>query len=424
MDGTEQEPELVESLSYGRAGIVRAGGRVVFVEGVAPGDRIRFEILRDHGRWAEGRLVEIVEPSPHRTSPPCPLASTCGGCPWQHVDYGMQLRAKRQAVVDALERLGGFRDPPVAPITGSPRVLGYRNRLKLRVESGRIGFYRAATHALVEIDDCPVAEDAVRASLPAARRLLATLSTRVTRVEIASRGLLPGVVFGLNSAGRLRPSDRERVKEFLAQRSEHGVAGVVMWGRGWKRSWGDTRRRTTGAGGVTIETAGSAFGQVNTEANRTLVELAVEALEPRPGDTLLELYAGAGNFTLPLAPRVGSITAVESDRDAVESGRASAAHHGLTTVDFVHERVERFVAGGIGRFSAILANPPRNGLGASAAAIARGRAGRVVYVSCNPATLARDLRVFADKGYRLDRVIPVDMFPHTFHVESVCRLTC
>ncbi len=414
---------VVESLSYGRAGIVRAAGRVVFVEGVAPGDRIRFDVVRDHGRWAEGRLTELIEPGTSRIEPPCPLASTCGGCPWQQVDYETQLEAKRRAVIDVIERVGGLPDPPVAPTVRSPTTMGYRNRLKLRCQDGRLGFYRAATHSLVAIDDCPVAEDVVRAALAPAERLASALATRITRVEIVARGLLPGVVLALNSAGRLRAADRERVKEFLAA-GGHGITGILMWGRGWKRSWGDTRRRSPTAFGVTVESAGSAFGQVNSGANPSLVELALDALAPTPSDTVLELYAGAGNFTLPLATRAASVTAVESDLDAVEAGRASAAYHGLSGVRFLHERVERFVAGGLTGPSAILVNPPRGGLGRSAEPIARSRAARVVYVSCNPATLARDLRVFTANGYRLDRVVPVDMFPHTFHVESVCRLTC
>jgi len=423
VEGAPQEIALVESLSYGRAGIVRAAGHVVFVEGVAPGDRIRFDVVRDHGSWAEGRLTELIEPGASRVEPPCPLASTCGGCPWQQVDYETQLEAKRRAVVDVIERVGGYTDPPVAPTIRSPLTIGYRNRLKLRYQDGRLGFYRAATHSLVAIDDCPVAEDVVRAALAPAGRLASALATRITRVEIVARGSLPGVVLALNSAGRLRAADRERVKEFLA-RGGHAVTGVLMWGRGWKRSWGDTRRRTTTAFGISVESAGSAFGQVNSGANPTLVELALAALTPTASDAVLELYAGAGNFTLPLATRAGSVTAVESDLDAVEAGRTAAAYHKLSRVRFIHERVERFIAGGISDASAILVNPPRSGLGESAESIARSRAERVVYVSCNPATLARDLRVFTANGYRLDRVVPVDMFPHTFHVEAVCRLTC
>jgi 23S rRNA (uracil1939-C5)-methyltransferase len=250
----------------------------------------------------------------------------------------------------------------------------------------------------------------------------------VLRVEIASRGKLSGVVVALNSEGRLRRADVHRVREFLAV-SGNLVRGVVMWGRGWRRSWGDTRRRHTTAGGLTAETIGTAFGQVNTPANHLLVDRVLAAVRPRSNDTVLDLYAGAGNFTLPLAAHVRQVVAVESDRDSCEAGRRSCDYHRITNAVFFESRVESFLAAGAAEGVAktlprspdvVVANPPRNGLGEAAASIARLRAPRLVYVSCDPTTLARDLRIFSEAGYRLNSATPVDLFPHTFHVETVC----
>ncbi|MHC4452951.1 MAG: 23S rRNA (uracil(1939)-C(5))-methyltransferase RlmD [Planctomycetota bacterium] len=420
----------IDALSYGRAGVGRTDeGKVVFVEGAAPGDRVRVMIERDRGTYAEARIDEILVAGATRVDPPCPLVDRCGGCPWQHVDYDQQLAAKRQSVVDALERIAGIDSPNVDPVVPSPDTLAYRNRLKLRFDSGRLGFYSARTHSLVPIDDCIVAEPIVSEALETVRDLAASLSTHVLRVEIASRGQLSGVVVALNSEGRLRRADVHRVREFLALPG-NPVRGVVMWGRGWRRSWGDTRRRHTTAGGLTAETTGTAFGQVNTGANRLLVDKLLAAVKPRKSDTLLDLYAGAGNFTLPLAAHVRQVIAVESDRDSIEAGRRSCEYHGITNAVFFESRVESFLAAEAGGRTAralrrspdiIVANPPRNGLGEAAASIARLRAPRFVYVSCNPTTLARDLRIFVDAGYRLSSVAPVDLFPHTFHVETVCH---
>ncbi len=246
----------------------------------------------------------------------------------------------------------------------------------------------------------------------------------MTRVEIASRGALPGVVLAINSEGRLRPADRERVKAFLT-RNDHETRGVLMWGRGWKRQWGDTRRRHPVGPGLEVETAGGAFGQVNTRANLALVAEVVRQTSPRPGRRVLELYAGAGNFTLALAAAGAEVVAVEADADAVEAGQACLAHYGFEGIRFVRDRAERFLTSQAGSFDAVLLNPPRSGASREVIdALGRLRIPRLVYVSCNPATLARDVRLLAPAGYRLEQAVPVDMFPHTYHVEVVCGLTC
>jgi len=425
MEESQDLEVTVGPLTYGRAAVARANGKVMFVEDVAPGDVARIRQVKDHGSYADAELVELVAPGPSRVTPPCPIVQSCGGCCWQHVSYADQLQAKHAAVVEALRRIGGIKDPPVAPVVPSPNLLGYRNRLRLRFEGGRLGFYRSRTHSLVPIDDCLIADERVRGALAAAEELVAGLDTRVMRVEIASRGLLPGVIVAINSSGRLRPADGHRVRAFL-ERSEHSVKGVLMWGRGWKRQWGDVRRRFELDAPLTVETRGASFGQVNTEANRLLVRDVLETAATGARDTVLDLYAGAGNYSLPLAMRCKRVIAVESDADAVAAGSESAAHAGLRNIEFHAQRVEAFLEKGM-RITPdlVVANPPRDGLGTSAAAIARLRAPRLVYVSCNPTTLARDVKTFATAGYAVLTVRPFDLFPHTFHVETVChaRLT-
>jgi 23S rRNA (uracil1939-C5)-methyltransferase len=415
----------IDSLAYGRAGVGRVGGKVVFVEGSAPGDLVRARHVRDHAAYVEAELIDVVEPGAARTTAPCPIVRECGGCPWQHVSYTEQLRAKRQSVIDALRRIGGIDEPPVRETVPSPRELGYRNRLRLRFEGGRLGFYRARSHALVAIRDCQIADDRIRASLACVEGFVATLATAVKRVEIASRGELPGVVAALNSEGRLRRADAHRVRDFLAQPG-HAVTGVTMWGRGWRRRWGDVRRRFAIDAALSVEAPGASFGQVNTEANRLLVAAALEAAEPRASDRVLDLYAGAGNFSLPLAARAARVDAVEADVEAVEAGRRSAAHQGLHNVFFHAARAQAFLEGSADLApDIVVADPPRDGLLGTVDAIARLRAPRLVYVSCNPTTLARDVVRLRSHGYTVRCATPLDLFPHTFHVEIVCdaRLT-
>lgn len=412
----------VESLTYGRAGIARIDGKVVFIEGTAPGDKIRATVSHDHGSYLQAELDEIVSPGDARIDAPCPIVDTCGGCPWQHIDYPAQLEAKQRNVIDALERIGGFKNPPVAKVVPSPKTFGYRNRLKLRFDHGRLGFYSAHSHQLVPVTDCMIAEERVREALPEVEKFAAGLATRPVRVEVAERGTQSGIVVAVNCEGRLRKADAHRVKEVLAD-STSAIRGVVMWGRGWRREWGNTKRVHRAAStDVTIATRGAGFGQVNSSANRALVERVTEAVGSMTGKSLLDLYAGAGNFTLPLARTAGRVLAIESDASSVEAGMESATRAGLANVEFEQLTVEAYLAGRRReKFDRVLVNPPRSGLRANTAAIAQLGAPVLVYVSCNPTTLARDLAVAAQHGYALTDVMPVDLFPHTFHVETVCR---
>jgi 23S rRNA (uracil1939-C5)-methyltransferase len=411
----------IESLAYGGAAVARHEGRVLFVAGGAPGDRLRVKVTTDHGSWAEAEIVAMVEAGPSRVEPPCPIVSECGGCPWQHVDYATQLASKEKAVLDAFTRIAGLSEVPLAPILPSRDIFGYRNRLSLRFENGRIGFYQARTNRLVPVPDCLLAEDRVRSALPVVERFLAGLTTRVMRVEIASRGILSGVSVAVQSAGRLRHGDTLAAHEMIEDRSS-AVKGLVMHGRGWKRVWGDPRRRFEVAPGVPVDFPGASFGQVNTAANLDLVRLVVERCTEKPPARLVELYAGAGNFSFALAARSGRVLAVDADESAVEAGRAAARDAGLRNLRFAAARAEDWLAEGKEDVDVLLVDPPRSGLANAATAAALLRAARLVYVSCNPTTLARDVRVMSEHGYRVIDVAPIDLFPQTFHVETVCTL--
>ncbi len=229
------------------------------------------------------------------------------------------------------------------------------------------------------------------------------LSTRVTRAEIASRGERPGLVLALNAAGRLRRADSLAIRAFVEER-RGGFRGVYLHGRGWNRSWGDTTRVMTVADSMEVLLPGASFGQVNTLANLALVADVAAQVNNPPGPRVLELYAGSGNFTLAVAGLAGRISAVDEDASAVEAGRMAAKTQGLRNVGFHQARAEAFL---------------ESYDGSAAGRIAAMRPQRIVYVSCNPATLARDAKVFVGEGYTLRRARPFDLFPHTFHVETV-----
>jgi 23S rRNA (uracil1939-C5)-methyltransferase len=411
----------IESLAYGGGAVARHEGRVLFVAGAVPGEHVRVRVTADHGSYADAEIVEILQRGPSRVEPPCPIVGECGGCPWQHVDYATQLEAKERSVVEALRRIAGLTDIPLEPIVASPDTFGYRNRLSLRFEGGRIGFHQARTNRLVPVPDCLLAEDEVRRALPSVERFLASLTTRVMRVEIASRGLLAGVSVAVQSAGRLRHGDTLSAHAVVEDRRSD-IRGLVMHGRGWKRSWGDPRRRFEVSPGVVVDFPGASFGQVNTRANLELVGMVVARCTEKPPARLVELYAGAGNFSFAVAQRSGRVLAVDEDEGAVEAGRAAAREAGLRNLKFAAARAEAWLAEAKDPVDVLLVDPPRSGLGSAAAPAAALGAPRVVVVSCNPTTLARDVRVFAEAGYRVKNVAPIDLFPQTFHVETVCTL--
>ncbi len=414
----------IDTLTYGRAGLGRVDGRAVFVERTAPGDRVRVDITREHGRYSEADLVEIIEPGLSRVPTPCPVAGECGGCPWQHVDYETQLAAKQAAVVDAIERIAGIAAPDVAPAIAAPEPFEYRNRIKLRFDRGKLGYYRARTHSLVGITDCMLGEASVRSALPAAEAFVAGLDTRATRVEVASTGEGDGVVLAVNSQGRLRRGDSAKARE-LVESEANPFAGVFLWGRGWSRRWGNTRRRmVVDDAGTWVWVEAGSFGQVNTTANRLLVSVVQDMAAEHGNETVLELYAGAGNLSLPLSRRVKRVIAVEADEAAVEAGIDAARAQRLRGVRFTRADSERYLEKTYRppRPDVVLVDPPRSGLGRAVGRVAAVGAPRLLYVSCNPATLARDIQALAETGYQLDRAQPLDLFPQTFHVETVCSL--
>jgi 23S rRNA (uracil1939-C5)-methyltransferase len=412
----------IDSLAYGGQGVARSDRGVVLVGGVVPGDVVRARVVDEKKGWREAELVEVLEPSRHRRTPPCPWQPECGGCPWQPVDYTVQLRAKEAAVRDALVRIGGF--PPdaidVRPIVPS-REWDYRHRVNLRVDGEqRLGYYRHRSHRLVEIDECRIADETVNRHLAVARDWLRGVSTEIRRVEIASAAE-GRAVFVANAEGAYR-HDGEYHERFL--RTHPTVRGVVLFGSGWRRAFGDPAVALDVGEGITIETRGG-FTQVNPEGNRALVREVLAAAEPRSGDRVLDLYCGAGNLTVPLARRVRETVGVESDPQALADARRNADRHGLGACRFLQQEAAaaaRGLAAEGERFDVVVLDPPRSGAAGVVPSLASLTLRRVVYVSCDPTTLARDLGKLAALDFELGAIQPIDLFPQTYHVETVVRL--
>ncbi|MEA2624671.1 MAG: rRNA (uracil1939-C5)-methyltransferase [Candidatus Binatota bacterium] len=412
----------IESLAHGIFGVARSDRGTVLVPAVAPGDRARVRIVGEPSGHREGELVELLEPSPVRREPPCRYVPECGGCTWQHVEYPAQLAAKEASLRRELVRGGGFRDQEleILPIVPSSEW-SYRQRVNLRVGGEqRLGFYQHRSHRLVEIDHCLIADDVVNRHLSTAREWLRGVSTTIRRLEVASSG--DGrVTLVANAEGPFR-HDGEYHAKFVRERS--GVAGIVIFGSGWRHSFGAPRIRLEVDDGIVIETA-SGFTQVNPDANRALVAAVLAAAAPAPTDRVLDLYCGAGNLTLPLARKVSEVIGVDVDSQGIGDARRNADRADIGNCRFVQQSAPaaaRGLAAEGERFTLIVIDPPRAGAREVVDHLPLLGADRLVYVSCNPATLARDLRVLAHHGYRPGSIQPIDLFPQTYHLEIVARV--
>jgi len=408
----------IERLTYGPDALAHHEGRVVFAPLAAPGDLVRARIVERHRGFLRAELADVVRPGPDRVEPRCPIFGRCGGCQWQHVAVAAQRAAKRGLVAEQLARLGGLHDVDVRPTRASADVWGYRSRITLVADGRRLGFRRARSHDLVEIDDCTIADPVLVSHLDVARAWASTVRGAPLRVTLAAA---PGGVV-LAATLRTRPTavDGAATERLLA--SSSSVRGAVLTGGAERLVVGDPNLRVPVEPDLVLEVPADAFTQVNPTANLLVVTTVLELGEFRAGERVLDLYCGAGNFSLPLARRGAEVTGVERSAVAVAAARANADRLGLGSVRFTRDAVaavlERLPPA---PFDAAVLDPPRGGAADVAGALAARRAARILYVSCDPATLARDARTLVAGGYRLGRVQPLDVFPQTYHIETVAE---
>ena len=429
----------IDRLSYGPTGVGRLGGtddgKVVFVPQSVPGDRLDIVLTEEKKRYAHGQIVALRQVSPERRIPPCPYVPRCGGCPWQHVTYAEQLRTKESLVGENMRRLGGQVDPVVLPIIPSPQEWRYRHRIRLRTEpGGQLGFYQSRTHELVELDDCLIAGEEARVYLARARDWLSRLQTTVRRVElIANDPALPvhsahaahasagGVVLSGNAQGAFHPEDQPTCEAFV--RAHDDVAGLVLFGRGWRHAWGDTRiELDLGVDDLVLSVRAGSFTQVNRAGNQVLLSTLFQQGGFDKSQKVIECYAGAGNLSMPIAKRVGALTAIEQDKGAVLDARENIIRMGLDNVEYLHASaqvgLQTLVQRGVQADVCVL-DPPRAGAADILDDIPQLGIQKIIYVSCDPTTLARDMRRLGQLGYRLESLQPIDLFPHTYHVETI-----
>ncbi len=411
----------IDSLAYGPYGIGRIDHQVLMVPATVPGDTISARVTDSKENYAFGEMVRLLKSSPLRQTPPCPYVSDCGGCPWQQVQYEAQLKAKEQSVADALRRIGKLDGFELRPILASPREYHYRRRIRLQCDKAkRIGFYRAFSHDLVEIGDCLIADRALNKVIHPLRNWINELDTQVEHVELVTGDDSNEIVAVGKIAGDYIPRDDSACERLIDQ--PDSISGVILHGENWRKAWGHTLVSVRSDDGICLKGDGDVFIQVNAEGNRELLRELLAAGGFEKNDRLLELYSGAGNFTLSLAKRAQQVVAVEGYRRSIDSGKRSAQFNDIANIRWICAHVPaavRQLARERERFSKIILDPPRAGAKGIERNLASFSAQKILYVSCNPATLARDLSALAHHGYKLTFVQPIDLFPHTFHVETL-----
>ncbi len=404
-------PEVIDlhltAMAHGGSALGRYGGQVVFVPYAIPGETVRVEITEARARWARARLLDVLEPSPHRVEPPCPHfgPGKCGGCHFQHIDYEAQVEFKRQVVVDQLARVGGLHDVSVQEPIGAAEPWSYRNHVQFSVTpEGQLGFLTGDTHHVVPVGECLILDpllDDLWAALDMEWPQLRRLSLRC--------GSATGDLMAIFELDHYEDFDIEVDLSVSCVILLADGEAVVLMGHPFlvEHVAGRNYRISTGS-----------FFQVNTGGAEALVTLVRECLAPAGDEVLADLYCGVGLFGLAIASDVRRVIGVEAAPSAVADFRHNA--QGTDHVESIEGEVQVVLPHLAGPVDLLVLDPPRSGAGARVVGeIARLGPRRVVYVSCDPATLARDARHMTGAGYRLEQVQPVDLFPQTFHVESM-----
>jgi 23S rRNA (uracil1939-C5)-methyltransferase len=438
----------IDDLAFGGDGVGRLDGYVMFVRGGLPGDRLRVRVTETRARYARGELDEVLERSPDRVDPPCPYFGRCGGCRLQHLSYPAQLAFKAKQVRDCLERLGSVADFELRPILPAPDPYGYRNKMEFTVAGGGgdpiVGLHEADRYDVVlDIERCLLQSETMNMLLDETRRQArarglpvwdAATEQGLLRFVTLREGRRTGdamvnIVAASPDVERLAP-----VAEALRARVP-ATASVVLNVNAKKASVAVGTEEhvllgretiTESLGGLSFQISAGSFFQTNTLQAERLFGLVAEACDCRGDETLIDLYSGTGAISLLLARRCRRLYGIEVAPAAVADAVRNARANGIDNCTFLTGEVRHvlpaLVAEGV-RADTVVADPPRAGFHPKAlGSLAALAPARIVYVSCNPSTLARDVGDLVRRGYRLEWVQPVDMFPQTPHIEAVARL--
>lgn len=440
-----QEIKLtVQRLGIQGEGISSLEGYTFFVDGALPGETVSALITERKKNYGKAKLLQVLSPSSHRVSPPCPLFGECGGCQFMHLAYSQQLLAKKQRLVDALERIGKLDDLHVEDCLPSPQVLAYRNKIQLPVLPGekgiRLGLYATRSHRLIDVEHCLIHCSLGESVYSFLRQDIQEVSVipynpetgegelRHVLIKTAVRTNEVLVVFVTNgpASPELIQFSHHLIKKCpevkgVVQNIHKGKENVIL-GKQFILLAGQDFV-TDSLCGLSFKISPASFFQVNPQQAERLYQLAIDSAHFQGTETVLDAYCGVGTLSLILSKKVKKVLGVECVPEAIRDARWNALNNQIQNTEFYCEASEIFIQTLKEKVDVILLNPPRKGCDPSfLKGIKKTKCQKIVYISCDPATLARDLAILKQMGYRIERVQPVDMFPQTAHVETVVHL--
>jgi 23S rRNA (uracil1939-C5)-methyltransferase len=426
----------IDRLAFGGSGVGRVDGKVCFVPYSCPGDELLVRSVTQKRSYGTASISSIIKPSSDRVEPPCPLFGRCGGCNWQHVDYSQQLAAKHAIFADTLWRGARIDGSLIEDVVPSPQDYGYRSRVqfKLYAANGRmnIGFFRQGTHFVEDAaEGCLIALPVINQALASLREVLQAFpeQSMLPQINIDSAG--EGLIAVVNYIGH----DIDATASFFMKHADQLQPLTGLYLQTGRKS---TLRKVYGDDLLTyslpdrnsrpcmLSFKPGGFSQVNTAQNVKLLELVRRLAAFKGDEQVLDLYCGNGNFSLPLAGDVASMTGIEEYADSIAAAVENAGRNAITNAEFICAdavaAVRKLADAGTG-FDVVILDPPRSGVGDVVDEICRLNPRKIIYISCDPSTLARDCSVLTREGvYQVKTSIPVDMFPQTYHLESVTML--
>lgn len=427
----------IEKMINGGLGLGRAeNGQIILTQGSLPDERIKYSILEKKKNFIQGKVTEILTPHPQRKEAPCPYYSRCGGCDLQHCHYQEQLRIKDSIIHDLLERQGiATHNLSLAPCLPSPGKTGYRQRIRLQIdEKGRPGFYQFRSNRVLAIESCLIAEPALNRALAEIREQapFSHLGANCKELELLLNPESGKVICLFHQLRKPRPKDVEAAHQLL----EMVPLLEALFFKGENFPLSSPGVAETHHLSCELHLSGfqlqlplswevGGFCQVNLEQNNHLVEMVVTLAQAEKEDSLLDLYCGMGNFSLPLAHSCSSVLGVEGQASSIRSAKHNSSLAGLTNTHFVKSPIHAFcekLQEEKQTFDLVVIDPPRQGVPGLSPFLAKTTRKRLVYISCDPATLCRDLKELTSHGFTLSTLQPVDMFPQTHHIETVALL--
>lgn len=425
-----KEPVWIEGLTHDGRGIARVDGQTIFIEGALPGEQVRFLCTRVYRDYAEGQVETILHTSPDRVTPYCAHFGICGGCCLQHLASHAQIEEKQKLLTDQLKRIGKIQEVPTClPLTGPE--WGYRHKARLGVKyvpkKGRVlvGFREKSSAYIAELQTCSILHPLIGEKLVSLSTLIGSLSIRqrLPQIEVAMGDKHGALVFRVLE----KPSEKDR--DVLSSFGTENGLDVYLQPEGPDSIiplYPNTPTLLSYSvlqESITLSFHPTSFTQVNLEINRYMVQRVLEYLDLRPDDRVLDLFCGIGNFTLPIAKHAAHVVGVEGEKAAVERAHQNALGNGLPNIAFHVADLSQSLQGyawATQQYDRLLLDPSRAGAEAVLSYLPYWQPSKIVYVSCNPATLARDTGIIVHQyGYRLMKAGVMDMFPHTAHVESI-----